>query len=652
MALNNQQRADLATLLAEHIGRDNLQSLAVYLQLPNTKVDVRESELAIAIRLVAAVDDGGLLNRAMSWLQQGLVDPYFDVQLRDVLAGRRIDDASKQALRNTLEPFLGVKGFTELLPRVGRAVCAIGIKSSRQLVGSGFLIAPDMVMTNFHVMRTCLKEEATAEPNEKRWVAATSGSEIYCFFDYHAPPVPDVPPSPWALERTVCVNAIDEGWLIYARCGVTPEGTIGIPEKDCREYDCVVFKLAEPIGKAAVPNAVNRRRGWLTLPEQVNVLAPQGQKLLVFQHPQQNFQSLDVGDYKKLHPSQTRVWYAVSTAHGSSGGAAVDSKGELFALHNALVTEKDDEGLNQGIRIDLIGKDLRASVPAINLTGANTDDDRYPWSMSDDPAKPEPIIGRRRFMELVGRVAASKTERALVVVGPRDTGVRYSAKILRRVLGPQVRAVEFTASDLQTLRPRDFLKALLFKLGVVPPVDTAPPPHETENVSTWLRLDLPKWLVGRLTEHPSAPFDSKTTASPSWVVINAVMPTPASTSWAAHLKDFLGVLAGVKDAGQEYIDVPQLRWLFLGNAADDLPVRASDLQDEDLSQYVGYEQDFVSCVQRAWLTLDKYEIPTEEALQELASTVKIAYAQIPLRKALSDSVLRTLQRKRLKNVNG
>ena len=268
-----------------------------------------------------------------------------------------------------------------------------------------------------------------------------------------------------------------------------------------------MFKLATPIGRSAVTNAGNRRRGWLSLPEKLSVIQPEGQRLLLFQHPQKSFQSFDVGDYKKLHPSSTRVWYAVNTAHGSSGGPAVDSKGQLFALHNAAVTDPGTEGLNQGVRIDLIGQDLRASVPTIDLGGTNVDEDRFPWSMSDDLSAPEPIIGRTRFMELVGRIAASKNERALVVLGPPGSGVRYSAKLLRRVLGPQVRTVEFNASELQSQRPNQFLQALLFKLGVVPPVDTAPPPKETENMSTWMRLDLPKWLVSRLTESEATPFD-------------------------------------------------------------------------------------------------------------------------------------------------
>ena len=96
-------------------------------------------------------------------------------------------------------------------------------------------------------------------------------------------------------------------------------------------------------------------RGWLPLPTEIAVLEKQT-KLFVVQHPGRAPQQVDFGDYCRLDPSGTRVWYSVSTAKGSSGGAAVDSAGQLFALHNAEVEPREGlEGtLNQGIRIDLI----------------------------------------------------------------------------------------------------------------------------------------------------------------------------------------------------------------------------------------------------------------------------------------------------------
>jgi hypothetical protein len=634
MALTKEQRDDLGTVLAR-IGRDNLLSLATHLELEGFRVELREPEVKFARRIVDAIEGRNLLNPAITWLRQGKSDPQFEVYLREVLEGRRINDASKQALRSAIEPFFSMIGVTELTPKIGRTVCAIGVSKLGELVGSGFLIAPDLVMTNFHVLETCVDRAPNQKPGEESWVETVDGNDIYCFFDYHAPPEPDVPPSKWALESTVCVKASAKGWLIYARRGVTPEGTLELPETDAKEYDCIVIKLAEPIGKSAVRNAGNRRRGWLSLPDEINIVHAVGQKLIVFQHPNRKFQSLDFGDYKKLHPSQTRVWYAVSTAHGSSGGAAVDSKGTLFALHNATVTDPTDAAtLNQGVRIDLINKDIRASLPDLKFDDAG--EDAYPWSMSDNAANPEPIIGRTGFMKLVGEITTSKTDRSLVVIGPPGSGVGYSARILGRVLGPQVRTVEFSALELQDMRPRQFLQALLFKLGVGHPVDAAPRRNETEQVSTSQKMDLPKWLIERLNADPSTAFDTHTPAAPAWVIVNAMMPPPAKLLWADHLKDFLALLTGASDAGQQVVDVPELRWLILGYSADDLPIHGRQKYDEDLSNYVDHVKDFVDCITRAWLTIDKFEIPTKALMTNFADYIKANPGGLPLRLALSN----------------
>jgi sugar lactone lactonase YvrE len=82
-------------------------------------------------------------------------------------------------------------------------------------------------------------------------------------------------------------------------------------------------------------------RGWFSLPDAIKAMTPE-QRVIIFQHPLRAPQATDVGQYEQLDPSGTRVWYAVSTAEGSSGGAAVDSDGRLFALHNAVV-ESDEE---------------------------------------------------------------------------------------------------------------------------------------------------------------------------------------------------------------------------------------------------------------------------------------------------------------------
>ena len=69
-------------------------------------LDVKKGEKVFAQRIVDAIDERGLLNRAITWLRQGKSDLRFEFHLREVLKGHRIDDISKQAIRDAVEPFL------------------------------------------------------------------------------------------------------------------------------------------------------------------------------------------------------------------------------------------------------------------------------------------------------------------------------------------------------------------------------------------------------------------------------------------------------------------------------------------------------------------------------------------------------------------
>jgi len=96
------------------------------------------------------------------------------------------------------------------------------------------------------------------------------------------------------------------------------------------------------------------------------------------------------------------------------------------------------------------------------------------------------------------------------------------------------------------------------------------------------------------------------------------------------------------------LDVCHLRRFFFGNSADDLPVRAGQLQDEVLGKFTDYQADFVDCVNRAWLTLDRYEIPTPEALLVIADLVRDNGGPVPFRQALSNAARSVILRKQEK----
>jgi hypothetical protein len=628
-SLSQGQLDDLALLLAKCLGRGNLTWLAnsalgpqAVQQAGNDVDDIN----VFAASVVRALHEAGRIPKALELLRrEGHRNGLLTLGVKHILSGNRLDDdAALQAFINEYEPFLGSAAMMDLLPKVGRTVCAVALGDpENRIIGSGFLIAPDVVITNFHVMESFL--DVDEETGEVR--PGGPGDQIFFFFDYMFAPPPNVK-NRGKGHTSVCVSARKEDWLLKARVKLKGDGMAESPATVINEYDYAVIRLERPVGKQPSRRSGGAIRGWLQPEESIDVLTAH-KRLLVFQHPQALAQQFDVGDYVQLDPSSSRVWYTVSTAHGSSGGAAVDTDGRLFALHNAEVNAVVPAALgrrvNQGIRIDLITKDLAAIV---NREDVPADDGTLFWSLNDDLTDPHPIIGRAAFKGLVTQMRAPDAERVLVVTGPPQSGLQFSIKLLRRTLGRNVPVAIFTPKQLQELTPKVFLRALVENLGIIG-TSGRPFPElpTTENVPGWLRKDLPQWLLESLSKDE----ELNPTKYPAWVVINTVVPKDESFLWADHLRDLIAALVGVHDSDNPGVDLPQLRWLFLAKEPDAetnpvaLPVGGVRQLAEDLGAQTAYVADHTECLQNAWRSNNK-----EAALSDDVTAVFKTLGQMTL----------------------
>lgn len=661
VSLSAEQLDDFARLLSRYVTRGNIESLATHVLGPEA---VRQAGNAVggdaeefARALLQVLHEAGRIPEVVARLEMDL-HPNSGLMfgLNRILQGMRLKDAkAHQAFINGNEPFLSVAKTEEIMPRVRRAVCAVALgKPYYTIVGSGFLVAPDVVMTNYHVIEKFLK----TDPQTGEIVANADGKELYFFFDYLWDPAPKLPPGQ-VEHKSICVTAAEgRDWLLRARESLENDGTADSPTHAGTNFDYAVVRLARRVGALPARLSGGVKRGWLRLREtQISLMdkeALRGKRIMVFQHPETSPQMYDIGDYEQLDPSLTRVWYRVNTAHGSSGGAAVDTDGQLFALHNAEVVRevKGPDGerlrLNQGVFIDLIVKDLKQAVPDVVDVPVPAEDPGTFWSLTESLDDPRPVIGRKEFREKVIEMRAPDAERALVVAGPPASGLQYSVKLLDRTLGTHVPLVIFKPSDLQTLKPEDFLRVLLGELGAVEPADNKiPAPPSTENVPRWLRLDLPRWLSTQLSAHEQR---SKT-RYPAWVVVDMVPPPDKRLLWADNLQELVAALVGVHDEGQPWADVPQLRWLFLTPNAGAVPLTNVKHFVDDLSVYSTYEEDFFECLQLFWRTVDKDFPPTEEVARAYAEELKTMNEERPpadrlaLRKALSNGVIRIIKKK-------
>ena len=601
------QREDLATLLAT-LGRDMIAWLARSILGEDAVFDAADDvhdTAAFAAKMVEALQAAGRVSDAVALLRRDALPlGRLSMNLEYILRGGRLgDNVAQQAFTDDVEPFLNSADFQQRHPRFLRTVCAVGLGPPyNEIRGTGFLIGPDLVMTNAHVLGSYLDYSS----GEVAATAGVSGDQIFCFFDYHSDPAPRVPLQA-GKHAYAAATAKQQDWLYFGRPPLPGEGTQKCGPQAGNLFDYAVIVLARKIGALPARSGGGPPRGWLTLPDAVDVLTQR--RIIIYQHPGRAPQQFDIGKFVDRDCTNTRVRYTVSTAKGSSGGAAVDSQGNLFALHSAEVKTK--VGQNQGVQIDLVAKDLLAKKP--ELRALPPPDERPFWSLSDNVADPKPIIGRNEFRENVLDVHRNAAAaRVLAVWGPPGSGRRYSVDLLRRTLGIGVRIASFSADDLakkagtggddpSTAAVLKFLSTLASSLGFYLFQETdIPRPDATADLPRWLNGELPRWLSAKLESEARR----DPTRYPAWVVLNTAVE---DFQWTFPLPELVAALAGAHDQGKIAVPMPHLRFLFLALKPDTLPsLPGVQRIDEDLATYATYAQDFVDCLDRALYAVDRH----------------------------------------------
>lgn len=204
--------------------------------------------------------------------------------------------------------------------------------------GTGFLVGPDLILTNHHVIADV--------------VAGTVGREhVVARFDYRK----------LADDRTVNAGTavgLAETWLLdsspHSAVDCDPAMT-GLPGLEELDYALVRLDRAvgdEPIGERATSDAP--ARGWVAVPDAPPALAP-GSAALILQHPRGRPVGLAFNTVIGVNDNRTRVRYRVDTDGGSSGSPVFDHDWQLVALHHSGDPDyKHDATYNEGIPIDMV----------------------------------------------------------------------------------------------------------------------------------------------------------------------------------------------------------------------------------------------------------------------------------------------------------
>jgi hypothetical protein len=365
---------------------------------------------------------------------------------------------------------VGILVAAQAMATRARQVCKVEINSVP--FGTGALIAPDRVLTAYHVVASMIENGAQV---------AGSAQRVRCRFDNVEMP-----------GRTVSDGvtvAVAETWLGEHSPQHPNDGrSVALPgPPDALErLDYAIIHLAQPIGSSQLAEGGGVERGWLDLAAAQTVLTG-GSTVHICQHPQGYPLQVASGLVHSHSDQRARVRYRVDTLARSSGSPCFDKNFELVAVHNAALPTEGGN-LNQGVPIGLIRTHMQRGAPAAPKLSPGF---RPVWRL----ASGAPLLGRTELQQQAWSInAAASKKRILVVKGAAKAGRTFAIEVLQALLAGRQDVV--IARDMEALHdkaPEEFLvgvaKELLFPLNNVPARPT------DRQSSRWASTRLIEWFV-------------------------------------------------------------------------------------------------------------------------------------------------------------
>lgn len=273
-----------------------------------------------------------------TYLQQG-------AQLPDTLPTY---DALQRAVSQLA--FIDPLPWRSRMAEMENRVCRVEMPDSS--TGTGFLLAPDLVITNYHVVRPLVDKPADQQ------------ALINVRFDYTllADGLSTDAGTPFAVAKIEASSPFSE----------MDKERDPAHDAESDHLDFALLRIAGAPGKGPVGGAKNKSsdptpRGWIEQPAAAPELK-EGTPLLILQHPEGKPLKLafDTQGVLLENAAKTRVRYRVNTEPGSSGSPCFDVKWNLAALHHAGDPNFQELALyNQGIPFPAILAYLEQNNPAL-----------------------------------------------------------------------------------------------------------------------------------------------------------------------------------------------------------------------------------------------------------------------------------------------
>ena len=255
------------------------------------------------------------------------VPPDFASPKRMAMRRSRLQESDVQPSPTALERILGTNdlvdvNFLERARDAASAVCRVVLRdeSGREVgYGTGSKIAPDVLMTNRHVL-----------PNSM--VARRSLAEFDYELDVAGNPIPR---TRFPLDISFF---FEDSELDLALVGISSEAMFG-------EHSLGHFGVLRLVGEVGKIN--------------------EGESITIVQHPGGSPKQIALRENDLLKIQPLVLWYQSDTAKGSSGSPLFNDSFQVVGLHRAGVPRKDEQG--QWL--------TRGGVPA----GPDTDDSEIDW---------------------------------------------------------------------------------------------------------------------------------------------------------------------------------------------------------------------------------------------------------------------------------
>lgn len=285
-----------------------------------------------------------------------ILDIAFDLgislHLEDAKSQLTINRSGLQAFVNA-DPSFDPSAILQGISANKRCVCRIQLQNGHTSYGTGFLVGPGMLLSNYHVFKEVIKDPSLS-------------SKVRCRFDYETT----------ATGKNINAGTeigLDNNTPIMAYSEFTNYDELGIPGIDDVDWpvdklDYALVKLERDIGNEPFgpnnQNATSEARGWIK-PAIPAPIFP-GSHMIIIQHPDMQPVKISFGlsRVKGCDKKEVRVRYEINTMNGSSGSPCFDHKFNWIALHN-MGDPSFNPAYNQGIPAVKIIADL--ATKQINL---------------------------------------------------------------------------------------------------------------------------------------------------------------------------------------------------------------------------------------------------------------------------------------------